>query len=84
MASERVTVRLEAEMAQRLEDLAIRRSQTASELVREAVRRLIDDEDDRSESAFDAAKRAGIMGMVDDLPEDLSTNPRHFEGFGER
>jgi len=38
---------------------------------------------DMAPSAFDAAQAAGIIGIAHDLPSDLSTNPKHFERFGE-
>lgn len=37
------------------------------------------------ETAFDAASRAGLIGCVKGAPRsptDLSTNPKHMEGFG--
>lgn len=34
-------------------------------------------------SAFDHFQRAGLIGAWKDGPDDLSTNPRHMEGFGE-
>jgi hypothetical protein len=36
-------------------------------------------------SAFDVASRAGLIGCIKgapDSPTDLSTNPKHMEGFG--
>lgn len=36
-----------------------------------------------SETCFDLARRLGVLGVVDDAPEDLSTSPRYFDGFGE-
>lgn len=35
------------------------------------------------ESAYDAFKRAGLIGCIKDGPSDLSTNPKYMEGFGE-
>lgn len=35
------------------------------------------------ESAYDVAKRLGLIGMSDDGPPDLSTNPKYMEGFGD-
>ncbi len=35
-------------------------------------------------SAYDLAKEAGVIGAVKNAPKDLSTNPRHFKGFGEK
>lgn len=34
-------------------------------------------------SFYDATKAAGLIGKYDDYPPDLSTNPKHMEGFGE-
>lgn len=36
----------------------------------------------RGENAFDLARRLGIVGSAKGLPRDLSTNPKHIEGFG--
>ena len=33
-------------------------------------------------SAYDLAKELGLIGMLKDAPEDLSTNKDYFEGFG--
>lgn len=35
-----------------------------------------------SETAYDAAKRLGLIGGVRSGCSDLSTNPKHMEGFG--
>ncbi len=40
---------------------------------------------DAEESAFDVASRAGLIGCIKAAPHsptDLSTNPKHMEGFG--
>lgn len=34
-------------------------------------------------SFYDVMEEDGVIGIVKDAPEDLSTNPRHMEGFGE-
>jgi Arc/MetJ-type ribon-helix-helix transcriptional regulator len=37
------------------------------------------------ETAYDVARRAGVIGCLKgapDSPTDLSTNPKHMEGFG--
>ena len=34
-------------------------------------------------SAFDVATRLGLIGVCNDGPSDLATNPVHMEGFGE-
>jgi predicted DNA-binding antitoxin AbrB/MazE fold protein len=35
-----------------------------------------------AESFFDAASRLGLIGSLEGGPPDLSTSPRHMEGFG--
>jgi hypothetical protein len=35
------------------------------------------------ETAYDLASKAGLIGTVKEESRDLSTNPRHFDGFGE-
>lgn len=37
----------------------------------------------RPGSFLEIAEQRGIVGMIKDGPEDLSTNPEHFEGFGQ-
>jgi Arc/MetJ-type ribon-helix-helix transcriptional regulator len=42
-------------------------------------------EADAEETAFDVASRAGLIGCLQGAPRsptDLSTNPKHMEGFG--
>ena len=35
-----------------------------------------------SKSFYDVMNVDGVIGIVKDAPADLSTNPRHMEGFG--
>ena len=40
---------------------------------------------DAEETAYDMARRAGLIGCIKGAsrsPTDLSTNPKHMEGFG--
>ena len=40
---------------------------------------------DAEETAYDVANRAGLIGCIQGTPRsptDLSTNPKHMEGFG--
>jgi hypothetical protein len=39
--------------------------------------------DNSDRTCLDVARELGVIGIAEDLPEDLSTNPKHFEGFGE-
>lgn len=37
---------------------------------------------DNRRSAYDIAKAAGVIGAISVGPADVSTNPKHMEGFG--
>jgi hypothetical protein len=50
-------------------------------LVRAAVERQLALED-KALTAYDRAKKAGLIGAVRGASRDLSTNPAHFDGFG--
>jgi predicted DNA-binding protein len=78
----RITVRLTAELRQRLKAAARRRGERESDLVRGAVERQLAAEDE-SLSAYGHAKKAGLIGVVKGASRDLSTNPAHFNGFGD-
>jgi len=34
-------------------------------------------------TVYDALKARGLIGFMTDAPEDLSTNPKYMEGFGQ-
>jgi predicted DNA-binding protein len=80
MKSRRITVRFPVELHRKLKDAARRTGKRESELVRGAVERQLA-ADESALTAYDLAKNAGLIGVVRASP-DLSTNPRHFEGFG--
>jgi Arc/MetJ-type ribon-helix-helix transcriptional regulator len=79
---DRINVRLEPQMKQELESAALAEGTTPSDVVRQALRAHLDRRLP-GRSALDAAREAGIVGVYDDLPGDLSTNPKHMECFGE-
>jgi hypothetical protein len=37
---------------------------------------------DDGRTLYDALAARGLIGCITDGPEDLSTNPKHMEGFG--
>lgn len=39
---------------------------------------------DAAVSCYDLARDLGVIGVVDDSPTDLSTNPAYLDGFGTR
>ena len=36
----------------------------------------------QEQNSFELAEKLGLIGLVADLPPDLSTNKAYFEGFG--
>ena len=81
MKDYRITVRLSAELRRRLKKAAARSGMRESDIVRGAVERQFSTEDEEL-TAYDRAKKAGLIGAVRGASRDLSTNPRHFKGFG--
>ena len=83
MASSRITIRIPGELGVRIRNRSRSKGQTESELVREALENYLG-QPSKERSAYDLAREAGLVGCVRRAPRDLSTNPRHFEGFGAR
>lgn len=81
MASSRLTVRVPATLEARIRDRSRVKGQTPSDVVRIALENYLN-EDRRAGSAYALAKAAKLIGCARRAPRDLSTNPRHFEGFG--
>ena len=81
MKDHRITVRFSPEMRRRLQAAARRGGRRESDLVRDAVEMQLAAEE-RALTAYDHAKRAGLIGAAKGKVRDLSTNPKHFEGFG--
>ena len=81
MKDERITVRFPAELRRRLKIAARRTGSRESDLVRGAVQRQFAAEDEAL-TAYERAKRAGLIGAVRGAIPDLSTNPVHLDGFG--
>jgi hypothetical protein len=54
-----------------------------SDLVREAAERQLAAGYNQP-TAYELAKKAGLIGTVKTASQDLSTNPRHLDGFGLR
>jgi predicted DNA-binding protein len=81
MASDRITVRLSREMQRELDALKKLTGKSESELVRNAIEELCRQHREEP-TCYDIAMRMGIVGAVKKGPKDLSTNPKHMEGFG--
>jgi predicted DNA-binding protein len=85
MASARITIRIPETLGQRLRQRSRIKGQPESELVREALETYLGQPTD-ARPAYELAQEAGLIGCIGRGPKspskDLSTNPRHFEGFG--
>ena len=82
MKDARITVRFPVELRRRLKAAAHRSGTRESDLVRMAVERQLA-VDESGPTAFDLARKAGLIGAVRGASPDLSTRPRHLAGFGE-
>ena len=78
----RISVRLDPALRRRLEIVAARTGKRESVLIREALDQHLPPSDDLP-SAYDVARKLGIIGCIKGGPRDLSTNPDYFEGFGD-
>jgi hypothetical protein len=81
MASERISVRLDEATQRRLAAEARATGKNESDLVREALAAYFRRRP-QPESCLELARRHRLIGCAKRLPPDLSTNRRHFEGFG--
>ncbi len=72
-----LSIRLTRKESARVARVARKRKVTRSQVVRDALATL---EAPRAGTVLDAW--ADAVGIVDDAPRDLSTNPRHLAGLG--
>jgi metal-responsive CopG/Arc/MetJ family transcriptional regulator len=78
---ERINVRVDERLKQELEAEARDKGVRPSDIVRQALEEYMRRRTPR-ESCLDIARRIGILGIYKGAPSDLSTNPKHMEGFG--
>jgi len=81
MPASRITITLDSSLHCQVTSAARADGKSVSAFVRELIEQRL-----RSvageENCFDLAVRMGIIGAAKGLPRDLSTNRRHFRGFG--
>jgi metal-responsive CopG/Arc/MetJ family transcriptional regulator len=78
---ERINVRVDERLKEELEAEAKEKGVSPSDIVRQALEEHMQQRTPR-ESCLDIARRIGFLGVCKDAPHDLSTNPKHMEGFG--
>lgn len=76
-------MRIEPRIQSSLRRRAALAQKSESAVVREALETYLSTVPDRP-SAYDLALQAGVIGCAKSGPRDLSTNPEHFKGFGEK
>ena len=81
MASNRITIRVPGPLGERLRHRSRIKGQTESELVRDALEIFLGPSKEER-PAYELAQEAGLIGCIRRAPKDLSSNRRHFEGFG--
>lgn len=81
IASNRITVRIPEKLTARLRSRSRAKGTTESDLVREALENYLG-RPGTERTAFELAEEAGIIGIAQNGPTDLSTNRRHLKGFG--
>ena len=87
MATNAQDILLTDEQRRTLAELAERAGRPWYEVLSDAIRSYRPSADNGGagageESLFDGLKRRGLIGVVKGGPPDLSTNPKHMEGFG--
>jgi predicted transcriptional regulator len=82
VTSKQLSVRLEPKLQESLRRRAAASKKSESVLVREALTTFLTPEPE-TESVYDLALKAGLIGCAKGLPPDLSMNRRKYlEGFG--
>jgi predicted DNA-binding protein len=85
MASDRITIRIPETLGQRLRHRSRMKGQPESALVREALETYLGEPGD-ARPAYELAQEAGLIGYIGcgrkSPARDLSSSPRHMEGFG--
>ena len=77
-----ISLKLPDDLLARLTELAKARRVTKSWLIRESLVRVLSEQaSDRTPSCYDLA--SDLAGAIKGLPEDLATNPKYMEGFGQ-
>jgi Arc/MetJ-type ribon-helix-helix transcriptional regulator len=82
MKDQRITVRFSPELRRRIQAAARRAGRRESDVIRDAVELQLAAEE-RGLTAYEQAKRAGLIGAAKGKVRDLSTNPKYFDGFGD-
>ena len=81
MPSQRISVRVSGSLGRRLKNRSMLKGTPESDVVREALEAFLSPAA-VGRSAYEAANELGLIGCVRRARKDLSTNRKHFRGFG--
>ncbi len=81
MATNRISVRLSRKLMRQVEEKAAAGKKKVSSVVREALEQHCANPEE-GPTAYDLAKKLGVLGAAKGLPSDLSTSKKYFRGFG--
>jgi hypothetical protein len=89
MAADPYSISLTPDQFQLLTELSVRTGKSRQQILVEAIERLqpqalsADSGSEQPESVLDNLVRHGLLGCIEGGPNDLATNPKYMEGFGE-
>lgn len=81
MAADRLSIRLPTALRAEIDALSKASGMSESEIARQAIEEYVQRQAS-GPSCYDIAQKAGLIGWFDSGVSDLSTNPKHMEGFG--
>ena len=81
MATDRISIRINPQLRRGLQEQASLNGKKESDVVREALESYLVDRGS-SVTCYDLASQAGLIGAARNAPRDLSTQRKHFQGFG--
>jgi hypothetical protein len=81
MATDRISIRTKSQLRRRLRMRASVIGKSESDFVREALETCFAD-CGSSVTCYDLALKAGLIGAARNAPRNLSTQRKHFRGFG--
>jgi hypothetical protein len=82
MSDTRISVRLDRSLRSKIRKRAKVAGKKEAEVIREALEKEFQARQ-ASKSCYQLGVELGLIGCIDDAPDDLSANRRHMEGFGE-
>ena len=81
MATDRISIRINPQLRRGLQEQASLNGKKASDVVREALESYLVGRGS-SVTCYELALKAGLVGAARNAPRNLSTQRKHFRGFG--